>query len=389
MNFDLDADTEQLCELVTRFARQRLSPAADADLTDLADFRRRWTRAGELGIVGCAVPTELGGGGLDAVGATAVMEAFGEGCTDTGFAFSVAAHLFACLLPIVEFGTPEQQRRWLPALCSGEHVAAHGITEPAAGSDALGVRTRAEPRGTDWVLNGTKCFTTNAPVADLFVVQAATGTVGGFFGLTAFVVEAGNPGLTVGGRYDKLGLRGSPTADVHLDDCVVPASDVLGAEGAGAGVFTASMKWERTCLFATYLGAMRRVLDSTVRYATEREQFGVPIGSFQAVSHRIVEMTLRLEAARLLTYKAAYGIARGSEDEIAPALAKVAVSEAAVQLGLDAVQVRGALGVVDGEAETLLRDAVPARIFSGTNEIQKNNVARALGLGGRRPSVRR
>lgn len=389
MNFDLDADTELLCDMVTQFARQRLSPAAGADLADPADFRRRWRLAGAQGIVGCAVPTELGGGGLDAVGATAVMEAFGEGCTDNGFTFSVAAHLFACLLPIVEFGTPEQQKRWLPALCSGERIAAHGITEAEAGSDALSVRTRAERRGEDWVLTGTKCFTTNAPVADLFVVQAATGTGGGFFGLTAFVVAADNPGLSVGRRYDKLGLRGSPTADVHLDDCVVPASDVLGAEGAGAGVFTASMKWERTCLFATYLGAMRRVLDSTVRYATEREQFGVPIGSFQAVSHRIAEMTLRLESARLLTYKAAYGISRGREDEIPPALAKLAVSEAAVQLGLDAVQVRGALGVLDGEAETLLRDAVPARIFSGTNDIQKNNVARALGLGARRPARRR
>jgi alkylation response protein AidB-like acyl-CoA dehydrogenase len=203
------------------------------------------------------------------------------------------------------------------------------------------------------------------------------------------VVEAGTPGLTVGARYDKVGLRGSPMADVHFDSCAVPAANLLGAEGAGASVFTSSMKWERTCLFATYLGAMRRVLDSTIRYAREREQFGTPIGEFQAVSHRIVDMILRLESARLMLYRAAAGLAAGSDDDVAPALAKLAVSEAAVRLGLDAIQLRGALGILDGEAETLLRDALPARIFSGTNEIQKNNIARSLGLGGRRPAGRR
>lgn len=410
MNFDFDPDTEEMREMVVRFAQRELSspgsptgsasPATEDGTRrgagfDSDEFRRRWLLAGKQGLVGGVVPSEYGGSDLDAVTAAAVMEALGYGSPDTGFAFSVAAHLFAALMPVVEFGTEEQKRRWLPSLCSGERIAAHGITEPEAGSDALNLRTRAERHGDHYVLDGGKCFTTNAPVADVFVVQAATDPAGGFFGLTAFVVEAGNPGLTVGPCYDKVGLRGSPMADVHFHECVVPAGDVLGAEGAGASVFSSSMKWERTCLFAAYLGAMRRVLESTIRYAGEREQFGVPIGSFQAVSHRVVDMTLRLETARLMLYKAAWGLAQGSEDEVAPALAKLAVSEAAVQLGLDAVQLRGALGMLDGEAETLLRDALPSRVFSGTNEIQKNNIARALGLGGsrrlsgRRPARRR
>jgi alkylation response protein AidB-like acyl-CoA dehydrogenase len=389
MNFDFDPDTEEMREVVRRFARQELGGPPGPPGFDAEDFRHRWRLAGKQGIVGTTLPEEYGGGGMDAVTASAIMEALGEGCADTGFTFSVAAHLFACLMPIAEFGTEEQKRRWLPGLCSGELIAAHGITEPEAGSDALGLRTRAERRGDHYVLRGGKCFTTNSPVADVFIVQAATKPGGGFFGLSAFIVEAGTPGLTVGARYDKVGLRGSPMADVHFDDCVVPAANMLGAEGAGASVFTSSMKWERTCLFATYLGVMRRVLDSTIRYAREREQFGTPIGGFQAVSHRIVEMTLRLESARLMLYKAAAGLAAGSEDDVAPALAKLAVSEAAVQLGLDAVQLRGALGILDGEAETLLRDALPSRIFSGTNEIQKNNIARSLGLGGRRPAGRR
>ncbi|TDD80541.1 acyl-CoA dehydrogenase [Actinomadura rubrisoli] len=384
-NTHLSPETEAMREMVLAFARRDLAGSGGFDP---GEFRRRWRLAGEQGLTGGTVPDKYGGSGLDAVAAAALMEAFGEGCADTGFAFSVAAHLFACLMPIVEFGTDGQKERWLPGLCSGERIAAHGITEPEAGSDAMNLRTRAEHRDDHYVLNGGKCFTTNAPVADVFIVQAATRAGGGFFGLTAFVVEAGTPGLRVGRPYDKTGLRGSPTADVYFDDCAVPADCVLGGEGAGASVFTSSMKWERTCLFGVYLGVMKRVVDDTIAFAGEREQFGTAIGGFQAVSHRVVDMLLRLESARLMLYKAARGLSRGDDDEIAPALAKIAVSEAAVRIGLDAVQLRGAAGVLEGGAAALLRDALPARIFSGTNEIQKNNVARALGLGRRRPAPR-
>ncbi|QLE74726.1 acyl-CoA dehydrogenase [Streptomyces rectiverticillatus] len=387
MNFDFDTETAEMRDMVVRFARRDLCDGTAAH--DPQEFRRRWRLAGKQGIVGASVPAAYGGSGLDAVTTAALMEALGYGCADQGFAFSVAAHLFAAVMPVTEFGTEEQKQRWLPPLASGEAIAAHAITEPHAGSDALNLQTRAVRKGDAYVINGSKCFTTNSPVADVFVLQAATSPGGGFFGLTTFVVEADTPGLTVGPRYDKVGLRGSPMADVHLADCVVPAANVLGEEGAGASIFSSSMKWERTCLFATYVGAMQRVLESTVDYAREREQFGSAIGGFQAVSHRLVDMTIRLESARLLLYKAACGLAAGSDDEVAPALAKVAVSEAAVQLGLDAVQLRGALGILGGEAETFLRDALPSRIFSGTNEIQKNNAARALGLGGRRSRKRR
>ena len=383
--FALDRDTVEMCATLTAFAEKRLSaPSA----FDTGDFRARWRAAGRQGVTGTCVPEEYGGSGLGAVRAAALMEALGKGCTDTGFAFSVAAHLYACVMPVVEFGTEEQKRHWLPALASGERIAAHGITEPEAGSDALSLRTRAVRDGDRYLLSGEKCFTTNAPVADVFLIQAVTDPDAGFFGLTSFLVEADSPGLTVGPRHDKVGLRGSPMADVHLDEVPVPAAQVLGVVGGGAPVFTSSMRWERTCLFAAYLGGMRRLLDSTVEYVNRREQFGAPIGSFQAVSHRVVDMVLRYESARLLLFRAAAGLDEGSQDETAPALAKLAVSEAAVQLGLDAVQLRGGLGIMDGEAEAFLRDALPARVFSGTNEIQKNNIARALGLGRRAPRPR-
>ncbi|MCZ9349130.1 acyl-CoA dehydrogenase family protein [Streptomyces mutabilis] len=379
MDFEFDAQTNEMREMIGEFARNKL---AGPGVFDPCEFRRRWRLAGEQGALGTVVPGEYGGLGKGAVTAAAIMEALGHGCTDTGFVFSLGAHVFACLTPIVEFGTEEQKRHWLPPLCSGERIAAHGITEPEAGSDTLSMRTRAERRGDVYVLNGEKSFTTNSPVADVFVVQAVTRPGGGCFGLTTFVVEAGTPGLTVGRRYEKVGLRGSPTADLRFDDCEVPASRTLGPEGGGFGIFRTSMAWERTCLFALYLGVMRRVLETSIAYAGERRQFGAAIGDFQAVSHRIVDMALRLEAARLMLYRAAWGLDRGSTDEVSPALAKLAVSEAAVRAGLDAVQIQGGLGILNGEAETALRDALPARIFSGTNEIQKNNIARALGLGG-------
>ena len=385
MKFDLDPDLAQMCAAVTDFARDKLGAA---DGFDPDDFRRRWRMAADQGLAATTIPADYGGGGLDAATAAALLEALGYGCPDLGFVFSLAAHQFACLTAIAHFGTEAQRERWLPPLCSGEQIAGHAITEPNAGSDALNLSVRARREGGHYVLSGIKSFTTNAPVADVFVVQAATSPGAGFFGLSSFLVEAGTPGLSVGRPHGKLGLRGSPMADLYLDECVVPAGQMLGAEGAGASVFSDSMAWERTCLFAAYLGGMKRILEATIAYAREREQFGVPIGEFQAVSHRVVDMTLRYESARLLLYRAAWELDNGVRDEIAPALAKLAVSESAVQLGLDAVQLRGALGVLDGEAEQFLRDALPSRIFSGTNEIQKNNIARALGLGAPRPARR-
>ncbi|WP_194923298.1 L-prolyl-[peptidyl-carrier protein] dehydrogenase [Catenulispora pinisilvae] len=377
MKLDLEPETHQMRDLVRDFARSKLTGPADPRPEQ---FRARWRAAADLGLAGCCAPVEHGGSGMGAAETAGVLEALGEGTGDTGFAFSVAAHLLACVTPLVHFGSDEQKQRWLPGLCSGELIAAHAVTEPEAGSDAMHLRTRAERVGDHYLITGAKAFITNAPVADVFIVQAATEPGGGVFGLTTFLVEAGTPGLGVGRPESKVGLHGSPMAEIHLDGCEVPVGQVLGVPGGGASVFTASMHWERTCLFAVYLGAMKRVIDSTITHVRQREQFGTPIGAFQAVSHRVVDMLLRYEGARLLLYKAAHDLDQGAVDGVSAALAKIAVSEAAVQVGLDAIQLRGAQGVMHGEAEQMLRDCLPARIFSGSNEIQRNNVARALRL---------
>ena len=381
MDFAFTPDELALRDHVIAFCRKHLR-REEVERRDAAgEFgAEAWRLLAGQGVLGANIDEAFGGAGLGVRAGVLVMEALGYACEDLGLAFSIAAHVYACALAIQKFGSAEQKQAYLPRLASGEWIAAHSITEPEAGSDVFAQKTRAVLRGDDYVLDGGKCFTTNAPVAGLFLVQAVTAPGRGFFGLSAFLVEAGTKGLRVGRPHEKIGLRTSPTADIYFDECVVPASARLGPESAGAPIFTYSMAWERTCLFAIYVGAMARQVEDTIAFAKQRRQFGQPIGKFQAVSHRIVDMKVRLEAARLLLHRAAWKLSNGIEDPLDAAMAKLFVSEAAVQTGLDAIQLRGGMGVVTGPAERFLRDAIPSRVFSGTSEIQKNNIARALGL---------
>ena len=249
------------------------------------------------------MPSEYGGQGADPLTIMVAMEALGYGCRDNGLIFSLNAQMWACETPIVLFGSEEQKRRYLPALCDGSLVAAHGMTEPGSGSDAYSLSTTAERRGDRWVLNGSKTFVTNAPIADLFVVFATTDPKKGWAGLCAFLIERDTPGLSVGQPLEKMGLRTSPIGELFLEDCEVPGENLLGKPGGGMAAFNSSMEWERSCILASTVGAMQRQLERCIEYASERKQFGQPIGTFQAVSHRIVDMKLRVETARLLLYR--------------------------------------------------------------------------------------
>lgn len=374
MNFAWSDEQNELRRTVVEFCRSKLPPPTAAFSRDA------WLACARHGVLGIAVPARYGGLERDALTAALVTEALGYGCADLGLVFALSAHIYACIVPVLTFGNDGQRERWLPRLVSGDAIAAHATTEPNAGSDIFHMSTKAERRGDHYALTGIKSFTSNAPVADLLLVTAVTDPKKGYFGLSTFIVETSTPGLRLGQPYDKIGLAGAPMSDVYLDECIVPTTQRIGSEGAGASIFLHSMTWERTCLLAAYVGAMERILERTVQYAKDRSQFDQPIGRFQGVSHRIADMKLRLESARLLTYRAAWDIARGAQDELTAALAKLAVSEAAVASALDAIQVHGAIGIMSGEIERFLRDAVPARIFSGTSEIQRNTIARALGL---------
>jgi L-prolyl-PCP dehydrogenase len=388
MDFSWSPAQKELFDGVLAFARGRLS-ASPHDLNAREQSRsfsiELWRACGEYGLPGLAIAQEHGGAGLDCLSTARALEALGQGTTDGGLGFSLCAHLLACAVPLSLHGSPEQQARWLPRLCTGEWIGANAITESQAGSDVFSLAARAHAQGDEFVLSGEKLFVTNGPVAEVLLVYAATQPERGFLGVSAFVVQRDTPGLRFGKPLETTGLTTAPLCSVYLDECRVPKSALLGKQGTGGAIFMDSMAWERSCLFAFWLGTMQRQLDETIAQAKARRQFGRAIGSNQAVSHKIADMKLRLEAARLLLYQACWRRAQHAASELDSALAKLAVSEAFVQSSLDAVQIFGGMGVLrETGVERYLRDAVCGTVYSGTSEMQREIIARELGLPVRR-----
>jgi L-prolyl-PCP dehydrogenase len=363
------------------FARQRLTPGARERDAEGRFDRAVWNEAAEFGLAGLPIPEAHGGSGLDALDTMLVVEALGKGCEDGGLVFSLCAHMFASAVPIWRSKATAHHERYLHAIAAGTLICANGTTEPEAGSDVYAMKSTAQRDGDHYVLDGTKCFITNAPVADLFLLYAVTSPERGFLGISAFLVPRDTPGLRVTPETTKTGLRTSPWGTIYMEECRVPVSARVGPEGAGAALFGESMIWERACLFAYYVGAMDRVLGRCIEHAKTRMQFKKPIGAFQAISGRIVDMRLRVETSRLLLYRAGELHRAGKRCDEAAALSKLYISEAAVQTGLDAIQVFGGLGITpDSGVDALLRDAIPSKIFSGSSELQRMIVARTLGL---------
>jgi alkylation response protein AidB-like acyl-CoA dehydrogenase len=255
------------------------------------------------------------------------------------------------------------------------------MSEPGSGSDAFALSTKAELHGDRYILNGSKTFVTNAPVAGVFVVFATTDKSLGFAGLCAFLLERGDPGLEVGEPIKKMGLRTSPMSELFFNDLEVPESRLLGKRGGGMALFTSAMEWERSCILASTVGSMERQLERSLAYARERKQYGQPIGKFQAISHRIVEMKLRLDTARLLLYRLGWSMGRGKASALDSALVKLHLSESFLASSMDALQIHGGYGyMTEFELEREVRDAFGSRLYSGTSDIQRNIAARMLGL---------
>ncbi len=381
MEFSLSAEQRELKEAAAAFARAKLNQDL-AKREEAGEFpAEAWRACAEFGIQGLPVPAELGGGGSDILTTVLVMEALGYGCQDNGLIFSLNAQMWSIELPLVKFGTPAQQQAYLPGLVSGDLIGVHAMTEPESGSDAFSMRTRAERVGDHYRLSGTKLYITNAPVADVVLVFATHPGRPRMAGISAFLVDKGTPGFTVSRSLEKMGLRTSPMGEVVLDECLVPAESRLGPEGAGMAIFNSSMAYERSCILASALGAMQRQLETCVGHARARKQFGQAIGKFQGVSDKVADMYLRLEAARLLVYRAAWLTQQGKPALIEAAAAKLFTSEAWVQSSLDAIQIHGAYGYMkEAGIERDLRDAVAGTIYSGTSEIQRVVVSRMLGL---------
>jgi len=382
MNFALTEDQEMLRDEIVHFARQELNKDIIERDRNQEFPRDLWLKCGEMGLQGLPVPEEYGGAGLDALSTAIAIEALGYGCEDGGLSFSICAHLLACVIPIMNHGTEEQKRKYLPKLCSGELIAVNAMSEPGTGSDAFNMKTRAIREEGGYRINGTKIWSTNGPVADIALLYAVTDPDKGISGSTsAFIVERETPGFSPGQKFEKMGLRTSPIGEMVFEDMFVPESALLGGEGAGFVLFNQSMEWERVCIGAKHCGTMRRLMEKSVSYSKERESFGQPISKYEAVSNKIADMKMRLEGARLLTYQGATRLDKARDVAIDASMTKIFVSESLVQTALDTVQIYGGNGfTTDYEVERTLRDSIGGKIYSGTNEIQKKILGNWLGL---------
>ena len=382
MDFDPTSEQKLLRDSIVRFARGELNHDVAGRDRAQAFSRELWRQCGAVGLLGLPVPEEYGGTNADPLSCAIALEALGYGCHDGGLVFSVCAHVLACVVPIWQHGSEAQKRRWLPGLCQGTLVGAHAITEADSGSDTFAMRMRAQRTEGGWRLSGSKTFISNAAEADVALVFALTDADKGFHGgVTGFLVDRGTPGFSAGQSFAKMGLRTAPVGELVFDDVCVADDAVLGSVGGGAGVFGTAMNWERALLVAAHVGTIERLLETSIAYARTRTQFGQAIGKFQAVAHKIADMKVHLEAARLLVYRTASRLTTSRGISLDAAITKLFVSESLVKAALDAVQLHGGYGFMEEyDVERALRDAIGSTLYSGTSEMQRNIIARWLGL---------
>jgi alkylation response protein AidB-like acyl-CoA dehydrogenase len=381
MEFSWTEEQRAWRQSVVKFAQSELNDGLiDRDRAGTFS-RENWLKCARFGIQGLPIPEAYGGSGADILTTMIAMEGLGYGCGDNGLIFALNAQMWSVQLPILSFGSEAQKRKYLPGLCSGALIGAHGMTEPDSGSDAYSLRTRATRKDGGYVLNGTKMFVSNGPFADVALIFATLDPALGRGGITAFLVDRQTPGFRVSRDLEKMGLRTSPMSELILEDCFLPEDCRVGPEGAGVGIFNDSMEWERSSILGSHVGAMERQLERSIRYARERRQFGQPIGRFQSVANRIADMKVRLETARLLLYKVAWMKMEGQPAIMEAALAKLYLSESFVQSSLDAIRIHGGYGyMTEFEVERDLRDSIGGTIYSGTSDIQRMIVSRLLGL---------
>jgi alkylation response protein AidB-like acyl-CoA dehydrogenase len=377
MNVQLSADQELLRRSIREFAEAELRPHVMAWDEAQAFPRELLTRCADLGLMGIQFPEEYGGSAMSAVDYCVCIEELAR--VDPSVCLSIAAHNGLGASHIYMFGTDEQRRRYLVPLAKGAQLAAWGLTEASAGSDAAAMRTSAARDGDAWVINGTKQFITHGRTGDLIVVMAVTNRAKGNRGISAFIVERGTPGFRAGKKENKLGMRASETSEVIFENCRVPASQLLGVEGQGFINALQVLDAGRIGIAALAVGLAQGAYDAARSYAFERTQFGQVIGSFQSIRAKLVDNATRIEAARLLTYRAAAMKDEGRRTTLEAAMAKLYSSEIAVRVAEDGVQIHGGYGFVkDYPAEKYFRDVKLTTIGEGTSEIQRLVIARQL-----------
>ncbi len=377
LDFGLGEEADMLRESVRGFSKAEIAPRADEIDRSNTFPRDLWQPMGALGLHGITVEEEYGGAGLGYLEHCIAMEEVSWASGSVGLSYG--AHSNLCVNQIRRNGSEEQKRRYLPKLISGEHVGALAMSETGSGSDVVSMTTRAEKRGSRYVLNGTKMWITNAPEAEVLVVYAKTDPAAGPRGITAFIVEQGMKGFSVSPKLDKLGMRGSDTAELVFEDCEIPEENVIGGVGRGANVLMSGLDYERVVLSAGPLGIMQAALDTVLPYVHERKQFGKPIGTFQLVQGKIADMYVTLNAARAYVYTVARACDRGETAREDAAGAILYAAEAATRVALDAIQLLGGNGYTnDFPTGRLLRDAKLYEIGAGTSEIRRMLIGREL-----------
>ena len=377
LDHGLGEDLDMLRDLVFKFAQAEITPRA-AEIDKNNEFPSDlWRKMGDLGILGVTVTEEFGGSNMGYLGHVVAMEEISRASASVGLSYG--AHSNLCVNQIHKNGSAEQKARYLPKLCSGEHVGALAMSEPGAGSDVVSMKLKAEKKGDVYVLNGNKMWITNGPDADTYVIYAKTDSNAGSRGMTAFIVERGFGGFTQAPKLDKLGMRGSNTCELIFEDCEVPAVNILGHEGEGVRVLMSGLDFERTVLSGGPVGIMQACMDIVVPYVHDRKQFGQAIGEFQLMQGKLADMYTVLNASRAYLYAVARACDRGLESRKDAAAVILYTAEQATQCALQAIQALGGNGYInDYDTGRLLRDAKLYEIGAGTSEIRRMLIGREL-----------
>lgn len=379
MNFELTQDQRMIKQMIREFAEEEVAPGAEYRDKHKVFPKEIFDQLGKLGILGLPFPEEYGGGGADTTSFAIVVEELSRACGSTGITYS--AHVSLGGAPIHLFGTKEQKEKYLTPLCTGEYLGAFGLTEPSAGSDAGGTKTTALQKGNEWVLNGSKCYITNASYAKNLALTAVTNQISDKEKeISAFIVSTSAPGFKVLDQYEKMGLHASNTTELVLEDVHVPEENLLGVKGEGFKQFLITLDGGRIGIGAMAVGIAQAAYEKALKYAQERMQFGQTLSKFQAIQHKLADMAMNIELARLMVYKAAWMKDMGKKFTKEASMAKLFASEICMRACDQAIQIHGGYGYMrDYHVERYFRDAKLLEIGEGTSEIQRNVIAREIG----------
>ncbi len=377
MDFTIPQEYQDFKEAVLRFSKERLAPKAQ-ELDAKGEFSwENWREMSAMGLLGLPFPERYGGSDASPLATCLAMEAMSAAGVDSGTTMGWGAHTILCGVPIWLLGTEAQKVKYLPKICSGEWPGAFALTEPGSGSDAAAMKTTAEKRGDRWILNGSKMFITNAPIANVFIVFASTDKAARNRGISTFIIERDFKGFSVGKDLNKMGNRTSVTAELIFDNCEVPEENLLGTQDQGfLSVGKETLEWERSCMIAPVVGGMEYMLEVCTQYAKERKQFGQPIAEFQAIQHKLADMKVAIEGTRLLIYRVAWLKQQGRSAMKEAAIAKLLATEASIKVSYEAVQIFGGYGYIqEYPVERFYRDTRLCTIGAGTSEVQKLIIA--------------